>query len=207
LNWHDHRILASSLRDQGLADLVTAKVCLNASDYFAFGRQFSHSHVVVSMGQQSIEKVTKGYLLWHTRSFDPTKGHRPFTLSLGRVLPTEIQSLLQRLNRQSRSLVNRLRQLEAMSPQLPMVADEHRGQLQPLNILERNSEYPFWQGPADSGRLVTPAEGMSRSDAVEAIRTCKRYLDVLAQSDPRQFTNPIQEFLNENPIATSGESN
>jgi hypothetical protein len=71
--------LAVALRDQGLADYLAARFALRPTNLKLFGRPITFAHLVVAKSQQAVEKLTKGYLLWHSKSFDPTKGHAPFT--------------------------------------------------------------------------------------------------------------------------------
>jgi hypothetical protein len=83
VQWQDHRTLAEGLRDQGLVDCLVAWNCLKNNDEFVlFDRRMNLAHVVAAKAQQAIEKVTKGWLLWLSSSFDPTKGHTPFTREL-----------------------------------------------------------------------------------------------------------------------------
>ncbi len=77
--WAKNKDLAIWLRNQGLADCRTARFALRQVDLRLFGEPVTFAHLVVSKSQQSVEKLTKGYLLWQTQSFDPTKGHTPFT--------------------------------------------------------------------------------------------------------------------------------
>ncbi len=202
--WQQKRDLALSLRDQGLADCLAARFALRLVNLTLFGQPITFAHVTVSKSQQAVEKLTKGYLLWHSQSFDPTKCHAPFTQLIEdqpqhqrRVL----QRLIQTLTRMNKSIVRELLWLESLAPKPPEVPEAERGNLQPLNIIEENAEYPFWSQAKQS--LVTPAQGITlRGHAVRTFKAARSYLTALSRSDPPEYCAPIHEFLDGFPMST-----
>lgn len=202
--WENHKTLAGALRDQALADCIAARFALRPLTFSLSGIETTLAHLVVAKCQQSVEKLTKGYLLWHSRSFDPTKGHNPFTRTL---LQEEKQrkvlaALCSCLNKIDKHVVAQVKWLEGLAPHPPEVSEEEKGNAQPLDCIPENSEYPFWSVP--QGRLVTAAEGMLMSDhAVRAIKALRTYLEAMKLSDPKPFTRPIGEFLDTHRFSTS----
>lgn len=202
--WKKNKDLAIALRNQGLADCLAARFALRPFDLKLFGEPVTFAHLVVSKSQQSVEKLTKGYLLWHSQSFDPTKGHAPFTELIEdqsdhneRIL----KRLMQALNRVSRPIVKQLKWLESLAPKPPPVAADQRGNLQPLEIIQENTEYPFWSAAKQS--LVTPAQGISLlNHAVPAFKVLRNYLTALSKSDPPDYCKQIMEFLETHPMST-----
>ena len=146
MNWRDHKVLAIALRDQSLADCVAARFALRPFAWPVLGEQTTLSHIVVAKCQQSVEKLVKGFLLWQSASFDPAKGHAPFTETLD--LPEghreTIRELCFDLNRRDRNVVRELQWLESLAPYRPQAALGQEGMPQSLNIIPMNSEYPFW---------------------------------------------------------------
>ena len=118
MNWQRPKDLSLALRDQGLCDCLAARANFGDGSLKVAGRQTTFAHVVVAKCQQSIEKILKGYLLWHNSSFDPTKGHSPledaFQSEVGP--PSVIQELCSALNRINRKLVSELKWLESLAP-------------------------------------------------------------------------------------------
>jgi hypothetical protein len=203
--WKDHRTLAAVLRDQGLVDCLVARYCMNKDDEFTeFHAGANLAHLVVAKAQQSVEKVTKGWLLWQSSSFDPTKGHAPFTHELeSQAESKERQRLLIALNRLNARLVKDLKWLESLAPRPPIVSVGHGRLPQPLTIIAENTEYPFWSPTAK--RLVTCAEGLSmREHGSRAIKAVRVFLEAMTHSDPREFTEAIRLFLERYRISTSG---
>jgi hypothetical protein len=202
--WQDNRVLALALRDQGLADCLASRFALRPVNLKLFQRPVTFAHLTVSKSQQAVEKLTKGYLLWHSQSFDPTRGHSPFTnvledqpLFQRRVL----ERLLQTLNLVNKSVVRELKWLESLAPKPPQVAESDRGNLQPLDILPENTEYPYWSDSRSS--LITPAEGITlRDQGHRAFKAARSYLTALSQSDPPDYCLPIQQFLDSFPMST-----
>ena len=143
MNWQEPKRLALALRDQGLCDCIAARANLRADSFQVLGRATNLAHLVVAKCQQSVEKIMKGYLLWHSGSFDPTKGHAPFTNALI-VEPAparEITALCTSLNRLNRQIVAELKWLESMAPHPPSLTDEEKGKPVPLHKIKANSEY------------------------------------------------------------------
>jgi hypothetical protein len=203
--WKDHRTLAAVLRDQGLVDCLVARYCMNKDEEFTeLHVGVNLSHLVVAKAQQSVEKVTKGWLLWRSSSFDPTKGHAPFTRELeSQAECKELQRLLAALNRLNPRLVKDLKWLESLAPRPPVVSMGQSGLPQSLTIITENTEYPFWSPKAK--RLVTSAEGLSmREHGSRAIKTVRVFLEAMTHSDPREFTRAIRQFLERYRISTGG---
>ncbi len=202
--WQQHRDLAVALRDQGLADYLAARFALRPTGLTVFERPVTFAHLVVAKSQQAVEKVTKGYLLWHSQTFDPTKGHAPFTYLLEDQPPHQrkaLERLIQALNHVNKKIVNQIKWLEALAPKPPVVSEAERGNPQPLNIILENSEYPFWS-PAKN-RLVGPAEGITLlGHGAPAFKAARTYLVAIGQSDPLDYCRPIREFLESNPLST-----
>ena len=187
-------------------------LCARLADYLPallrpavelFGR-LSLSPCVVAKSQQAIEKVTKGYLLWHSQSFDPTKGHAPFTYLLQDQPPNQrkpLKLLTEALNHVNKRIVKEILWLESLAPKPPAVPEAERGNLQPLNIILVNTEYPFWSSAKN--RLLSPAEGITlRGDGIRAFKAARTYFVALAKSDPRDYSRPIQDFLDSYPLST-----
>ena len=202
--WEKPKELAIALRNQGLADCLTARFALRPVDLKLFGQPMTFAHLVVLKSQQSVEKLTKGYLLWHSQSFDPTKGHAPFTDLIEDQPQNQHRALkrfIQALNLMSNSMVRDLKWLESLAPKPPPVAPDQRGNLQPLEIIQENTEYPFWS--AAKGLLVTPAHGITLLDhGVRAFKTVRTYLTALSKSDPPDYCKQIGEFLETHPMST-----
>jgi hypothetical protein len=156
--WLQHKHLAFALRDQGLADFLAARFALRPLNLTLHGQPVTFAHMVVSKSQQTVEKSTKGYLLWHSQSFDPTKGHDPFTNLLeeqSQYQRRALERLIQALNLVNKSIVRELKWLESLAPRQPVVPEAERGNPQPLHIIQENTEYPFWS--QSKQMLVTPA--------------------------------------------------
>ena len=203
MQWQDHRTLAEALRDQGLIDCLVAWNCLrNNEEFLIFDRTVNQAHVVAAKSQQAVEKVTKGWLLWLSASFDPTKGHTPFTHELESLRERkELKRLLTSLNRLNPRVVKDIKWLESLAPHPPKVPADQHGYLQPLTIIGENTEYPFWS-PAGN-RLVASGEGLSmRVHGSRAIKAVRTFLEAMARSDPSEFTAPIRQFIDQNRIST-----
>jgi len=203
VNWQQHKTLATALRDQGLADCLAARANLRADGAVlqVCGRRITQAHVVVAKCQQSIEKIVKGYLLWHSGAFDPTKGHTPFTRALGNEKHPEIERLCYSLNRINARVVNDIKWLEDLAPRRPTLADDEKGSPVPLNRLSENSEYAFWS-PATG--VVIAAEGLTmRYHAIRAVKALRAFLTAMARSTPEAFTKDIGFFLEEHPFSTA----
>lgn len=202
--WEKNKELAIALRNQGLADCLGARFALRPVDLQLFGEPVTFAHMVVSKSQQSVEKLTKGYLLWHSQSFDPTKGHAPFTELLedqAQHNDRALKRLIQSLNLVNKSIVKQLKWLESLAPKPPTVSEDHRGKLQPLEIIQENTEYPYWS--VAKGSLVTPARAIALvSHAVPAFKALRTYLTALSKSDPRKYCEEIEVFLENHPIST-----
>jgi hypothetical protein len=153
-------------------------------------------------------KVTKGYLLRLSGSFDPAKGHKPFTTALEQYddLKKPMKRLLQSLNRANSRLVSELKWLESLAPARPKPPDPPAGAAadpQPLHIITMNSEYPFWIGGQADGRLSYPAAVFApQKFAVRAFKVARAYIDILAESEPEDFCLPLRTFLNQYPFST-----
>jgi hypothetical protein len=204
LLWQQHRDLAVALRDQGLADFLAARFALRPIELQLFARPITFAHLVVAKSQQAVEKVTKGYLLWHSQSFDPTKGHTPFTHLLEDQPQDQSRALArlsQALNYVNKKIVRQIKWLESLAPRAPDVPEAERGNLQPLNIISESTEYPFWsQG---RNRLVSPAEGITLlGHGAPAFKAARTYLVALGQSDPQDYCLPIRGFLNQFSLST-----
>lgn len=184
--WQQNRKLALGLRDQGLADCLAARFALRPVEQRLFDQPVTFAHLIVSKAQQAVEKLTKGYLLWLSQSFDPTKGHSPFTNLLedeSRQSRARINRLIQALNMVNKLIVRELKWLESLAPRPPTVPEAERGNLQPLHIIQENTEYPFWSQARQS--LIIPAQGITlRSHGVRAFKAVRNYLMALSQSDP-----------------------
>jgi hypothetical protein len=202
VQWQDHQQLAIALRDQGLADCLTARYCLREDTFKLFETQITLAHVVVAKCQQSVEKVIKGFLLWLTASFDPTKGHTPFSRQLENDLQQKhFDKLVIVLNRLNSRIVSDIKWLETLAPHPPDIPVEQKGQPQSLKIILENSEYPYWSKA--NNRLWTSAEGISpRDQGARAFKTLRTFLTALSRSDPPDFTKPITEFLEHHRMPT-----
>ena len=202
--WENNKELAIALRNQGLADCLTARFALRPVDLKLFGQPMTFAHLVVLKSQQSVEKLTKGYLLWHSPSFDPTKGHAPFTHLIEDQPQNQqraLRHMIQALNLVSKSIVRELKWLESMAPKPPPVAADQRGELHPLEIIQENTEYPYWSVANRS--LITPAKGITLlGHGVRAFKTVRTYLTALSNSDPPEYCKQIGEFLKVHPMST-----
>ena len=184
-----------------MADLLAARFALRPTQLSLSDRPITFAHLAVAKSQQAIEKVTKGYLLWHSRSFDPTKGHTPFTYLLEDQTRPALQRLIQALNHVNKTIVRQIKWLESLAPKLPAVAEANRGNLQPLSIIPENTEYPFWSQAKN--RLVGPAEGMTLlAHGAPAFKAARTYLVALGQSDPQDFCLPIRRFVEDYSLST-----
>lgn len=204
MRWEKNEALAIALRNQGLADCLAARFALRHVDLTLFGEPVTFAHLVVSKSQQSVEKLTKGYLLWHSQSFDPTKGHSPFTEAIEDQSPIHKRALARLtlgLRLGSKTLVRDLKWLESLAPKPAEIAEGRRGDLQPLEIIRENTEYPYWSEPM--GSLVAPARGITlRNQGLRAFGTLRTYLKVLSQSDPDDYCGQIRDFLVDHPMST-----
>ena len=202
--WQQHRDLALALRDQGLADYLAARFVLRPVQLRLFDRPVTFAHLAVSKSQQAVEKLTKGYLLWHSQSFDPAKGHAPFTNLLEDQPHHQrkaLERLIQALNLGSKRIVREIEWLESLAPKPPAIPEAERGDLQPLNIILENTEYPFWSHAKN--RLVSPAEGITLlGHGVRAFKAVRNYLAALGQSDPQDYCLAIRESLESFPLST-----
>jgi hypothetical protein len=201
--WEKNKDLALALRNQGIADCLAARFALRRVELELFGQPMTFAHLVVSKSQQSVEKLTKGYLLWHSQSFDPTKGHAPFTDLITDQPQTHqraLTRLIQALNLGDKSVVRELKWLESLAPRPPTVAEHERGNLQPLKSIQENTEYPFWSPGKNS--LVAPAHGITLLQGVRAFKALRNYLTALSKSDPPDYRGQIGEFLDNHPMST-----
>lgn len=202
--WEQNKELAIALRDQGLADCLTARFALRPLELKLFDQSVTFAHLVVLKAQQSVEKLTKGYLLWHSQSFDPTKGHAPFTELMDDQPQNQwraLSRLITALNLVSKSIVRELKWLESMAPKPPPVDVDQRGNLQSLDIIQENTEYPYWSTAKKS--LVTPASGITLlGHGVRAFKAVRTYVTALSKSDPPEFCSQIGEFLEFHPMST-----
>lgn len=204
MNWQEYKTLALGLRNQGLADGVAARSALRPGVIRILGCDTTLAHLVVAKSQQSVEKLTKGYLLWHSKSFDPTKGHTPFSraLTLPESQRSYFDSLCFKINRLDRRVVAELKWLESLAPHSPELPPEESDNLQPLTIIAENTEYPFWSQSLQE--LVTTATGLSlENHGVRAIKAVRTFLQAIAKSDPPQFTRGVREFLDDLPFSTA----
>jgi len=204
VNWKQNKDLAIALRNQAFADCFAARFALRPGSHAILGVKCSFAHLVVAKSQQCVEKITKGFLLWHSKSFDPTKGHTPLAndSSLTKNQQERLDLLFIRLNRINSRVVSELKWLESLAPRPPQVPNELRGKMLDLSIIEENTEYPFWSEA--KSRLATPAEGISMTlHGVRAIKCLRTYLTALSQSDPVAFTGDIHKFLESSPFSTS----
>lgn len=204
LNWLEHKRLAAGLRDQALADCVAARFALRPGSVEILGSKTTLAHLVVAKAQQSVEKLTKGYLLWHSRAFDPTKGHTPFTTAfdLHANQRAVFDAMCIKLNRLDRNVIAELKWLESLAPHAPNLPVAERGNLQPLTIITENTEYPFWSKV--SNQLVTAASALTmENEGVRAIKSLRTFLGAMSRSDPPQFTKPIRLFLEDLPFSTA----
>lgn len=80
-------------------------------------------------------------------------------------------------------------------------AADKAGLPQPLQIIQRNSEYPFWSD--SSPALVIPAEALSLGDGRQAMRTTMSFFRTFSRSGPPQYTKPIGGFLDDYPMSTN----
>jgi len=202
--WEKHKELAIALRNQGLADCLAARFALRPVELTIFGQPVTFAHLVVSKSQQSVEKLTKGFLLWQSQSFDPTKGHAPFTELIDDQPQNQrrtLARLMQTLNLANRSIVRELKWLESLAPTPPSIAADQRGSLQSLEIIQENTEYPFWSASQES--VVSPAQGITLlGHGVRAFKALRTYMAVLSKSDPADYCSEIGEFLEDNPMST-----
>ena len=204
MNWQEPRRLALALRDQGLCDCIAARSNLRADNYRVLGRATNLAHLVVAKCQQSVEKIMKGYLLWHSGNFDPTKGHTPFTNALAAEPgpAREITALCTALNRHNHRRVAELKWLESMAPHPPLLNEDEKGLLVALQKIEVNSEYAFWDHAANN--LVIAAEGLHmRVHGQRAATALLAFLQVLSRSEPEPYTKEILEFLEDHPFSTA----
>lgn len=202
--WQQHRELATSLRDQALADYLAARLAIRSQELIVVDRVTTFAHLAVAKSQQAVEKITKGYLLWHSQSFDPTKGHTPFTQLLEDQPQHErkaLERLVQALNHANKKIVRQVKWLETLAPRLPDVPESDRGNFQPLSLIAPNTEYPFWS--VAENRLISPAEGLTMlGHAAPAFKAARTYLFALGQSDPQAYCMPIRRFLETYALTT-----
>lgn len=202
MNWQQPKILALALRDQGLADCLAARLNLRTETWLVSERRINLAHVVVAKCQQAVEKLVKGYLLFHSGTFDPSEGHTPFTeaLAASPKIRSEINDLCAALNRLDRRVVGELKWLEGLAPHPPEVASEERGKLIALQKIVENTEYAYWSTTANG--LVIAAQGLlMNNQGVRAIKAVRTFLQALARSGPEAFTKDIGRFLDDHPFS------
>jgi len=172
---------------------LAARFALRPTELKLFDRPITFAHLVVAKSQQAVEKLTKGYLLWHSQSFDPTKGHAPFTYVLEDQPQDQrkaLERLIQALNHVNKKIVRQIKWLESLAPKPPDIPEADRGNLQPLNIISESTEYPFWS--QSKNRLVSPAEGITLlGHGAPAFKAARTYLTALGQSDPLDYCRPM----------------
>ena len=101
----------------------------------------------------------------------------------------------------NKSIVRELKWLESLAPKPPIVADDQRGNLQPLEIIQENTEYPFWS--ASKCTLVVPAQGVTLwNHGVRAFKALRTYLTALSKSDPPEYCIQIADFLENHRMST-----
>lgn len=202
MNWQQPKILALALRDQGLADCLAARLNLRNETWLVSERRINLAHVVVAKCQQAVEKLTKGYLLFHSGTFDPSKRHTPFTeaLAISPNAPSEIKKLSITLNRLDRRVVGELKWLEDLAPHPLEVESEERGKPIALQKIAENTEYAFWSTSANN--LVIAAQGLlMNNQGIRAIKAVRTFLQALALSEPKAFTKDIRRFLDDHPFS------
>jgi len=94
-----------------------------------------------------------------------------------------------------------LKWLESLAPKPPPVDADQRGNLQLLDFIQENTEYPFWSAAKES--LVAPAHGSTLwGHGVRAFKTLRTYLTALSKSDPPEYCRQIGKFLEVHPMST-----
>ena len=157
--WQQNRDLALALRDQGLADCLASRFALRPVNLKLLRQPVTFAHVTVSKSQQAVEKLTKGYLLWHSQSFDPTKGHAPFTDLLEDQPPPQrraLARLIQTLNLVNKSIVRELKWLESLSGSLSKLRDNRAA------IMIISHPDSSWQGFAPVRKVLRAAPACQR---------------------------------------------
>lgn len=202
-NFADYETLANGLRDQGLADLVAARLAFRLDEFTINGKTTLLAHAVVSKCQQASEKLWKGYFLVHDPSFDPTKGHMPLTDRLDQFARHRpVRNLLSLLDRHHKGAVAELKRIEKLAPNPPEVPDAEKGKPVSLTRVQRNSEYPFWSDSKQ--QFLTPAEDFTQTgDGLRALRLLQRLCHALSRSEPAAYTRPIEDFLDAYPWSES----
>ncbi len=105
------------------------------------------------------------------------------------------------LNHANKRIVKEILWLESLAPKPPAVPGAERGNLQPLYIILVNTEYPFWSSAKN--RLVSPAEGITLlGHGARAFKAARTYFVALAKSDPKEYSRPIQYFLDSFQLST-----
>ena len=197
-------MVAGKLRDQALADVLVAQRFLSEDSYMIGHDRITHAHASVAKCQQCCEKLLKGYYLWHNHGFDPTKGHKPLSDSLdGGLIEAYVNDLLIRLNRVNRLLVDDIKWLESLAPGVTIPAGEDLGKPLSLRLIPINTEYPFWHQEC----LATPATVFTvREHGTRAMKIAINLCRALGDSEPYEYTKPIQQFREQNLPTWSAKS-
>jgi hypothetical protein len=200
MNAHERTELAMHTLYQGLADLLGARAYLDGQVSLTFSTPLGRlelAHMAVSKSHQSVEKVLKGYLVFHGQSINPFRGHDPLT----RVMNGEggnasfLLKFRTTMRQSSGGIIHRLLSMEQMAPNPPPVQDLDQIELTDLPI---NTEYPFWDNAA--GYLTSPAIHFKRADAFNAIRVTISLCEILAGEDDDDYTQGLRRFLETFPL-------
>jgi hypothetical protein len=207
MNWKNPKLVAGKLRDQALADILVAQRFLSVSEeFYKIGPdRIIHTHASVAKYQQCCEKLLKGYYLWHNHGFDPTKGHKPLSNSLaGGPIESYVHDLLIRLNRVNRLLVDEIRWLESLAPGINIPIGEDLSKPLSLSLIPVNTEYPFWSNVTES--LVIPAAILTfREHGNRAMKVAINLCRALDNSEPSEYTKPIQQFREQHRLTWSAK--
>ncbi len=197
----DRLSFACKLRDQGLVDLLIAQEVLLIKKVFKLpGAQYlppiNRYHLTIAKSQQSLEKVVKGYLLWHRESVSPFGGHAVITGIFDKQIggnTSRLKKLRETLRRTK--IHGDIRWLESMAPKAPS-GQRGGADLNAADLVE-NAEYPFSH---PSAGIVCPAEHFTDRDALRAILTARQTLQIVASLSPNvaareTFEGAMQDFL------------
>jgi HEPN domain-containing protein len=205
LDAQDRLSFARKLRDQGLVDLLIAQEIFLVTEVLKLPvaqnqPQINRYHLTIAKSQQSLEKVVKGYLLWHQESVSPFGGHAVITGIFDKQIGGNTSRLekLRRALRTAKKIHGDIRWLESAAPRAP---SGRRGwaDLNAADLVE-NAEYPFSH---PSAGIVCPAEHFTYRDARRAIQTARQTLQIIASLSAdaskvaarETFEGAMQDFL------------
>ncbi len=170
---------------------VAAQKLLKLPGY-ALRAKINRFHLVIAKSQQSVEKIMKGYLLWHEESFNPFGTHSIITGLIDKEIggrTSRLRKVRETLQRSPGHLFEELKWLEASAPKAPKFTN--LAALSSKDILH-NSEYPFF---CERAGIVCPAEYFTQNDALRALNSARKFLTLIADlPTDRAATAQIESF-------------